>query len=276
MMLRFPSTFKKLPRFCNIHLRTEFAPRCPSQSNLTWCNLRDWLVGVASGIKTKEIVAGVGEIANRNDIVLTHIHGFLHRGEECLNTHANGQPMRIDLSKREAVAGLRKGIEGMRVGGKREIVVSPHLAYGAEGVPGRIPPNAIIRFEVELLSILKAGEEHDHTTTLSVTVFHPGEAARNLARWQFGFGGADPCGVIITCPRPGVTWRYAHSRPVELSFSPSERADLLHSSESNPPTIHRREPFNFSRYAVANVASDRYTRSASLFLPRTRRAAAAT
>ena len=189
-------------------------------------------MGVASGIKTKEIIAGSGEIANQSDIVLTHIHGFLHRGEECLNTHAHGQPMRIDLSKRETVAGLRKGIEGMRVGGKREIVVSPHLAYGAEGVPGRIPPNAIIRFEVELLSILKAGEEHDHTTTLSVTVFHPGEAARNLARWQFGFGGEDPCGVIITCPRPGVTWRYAHSRPVELSFSPSERADLLHSVQS--------------------------------------------
>src|ERR1700679_3873735 len=101
-------------------------------------------MGVASGIKTKEIIAGTGETAARNDIVLVHMQAFLNRGEECLNTHAYGQPMRIELSKREAVAGLRKGIEGMRAGGKREIVVSPHLAYGAKGLPGRIPPNAII------------------------------------------------------------------------------------------------------------------------------------
>jgi FKBP-type peptidyl-prolyl isomerase-like protein len=63
--------------------------------------------------------------------------------------------MLIDLGRRESIAGLRYGIPGMRVGGAREIVISPHLAYGEVGIPGRIPANALLRCEVELLEIRK-------------------------------------------------------------------------------------------------------------------------
>ena len=59
----------------------------------------------------------------------------------------------IDLGRRESIAGLRYGIPGMRVGGKREIVISPHLAYGERGVPGLILVNALLRCEVDLLEI---------------------------------------------------------------------------------------------------------------------------
>lgn len=64
-----------------------------------------------------------------------------------------GTKMVIDLGRRESIAGLRYGIPGMRVGGTREIVISPHLAYGEVGIPGRIPANALLRCEVELLEI---------------------------------------------------------------------------------------------------------------------------
>ena len=64
-----------------------------------------------------------------------------------------GTKMVIDLGRRESIAGLRYGIPGMRVGGTREIVISPHLAYGEAGISGRIPANALLRCEVELLEI---------------------------------------------------------------------------------------------------------------------------
>jgi len=133
-----------------------------------------------SGIKIKDLAVGAGAEAERGKIVVAHIKGYLPRGEECYNTHTQGKPAVIDLKKREAIAGLRKGIEGMRVGGRRELVVSPHLAYGKEGVPGVIPPNAAIRFEVELLEVRDAGAHYpdDYRPGKQLLVFRPGEAAR--------------------------------------------------------------------------------------------------
>jgi FKBP-type peptidyl-prolyl cis-trans isomerase len=51
------------------------------------------------------------------------------------------------------IAGLERGLEGMRIGGVRKLRVSPHLAYRDTGVPGVVPPNAVFIFEIELLSI---------------------------------------------------------------------------------------------------------------------------
>jgi peptidylprolyl isomerase len=59
----------------------------------------------------------------------------------------------VHLGRREVIAGLERGIVGMRVGGRRRLVISPHLAYGEAGVPGVIPPNAVVIAEVELLDV---------------------------------------------------------------------------------------------------------------------------
>jgi FKBP-type peptidyl-prolyl cis-trans isomerase len=48
-------------------------------------------------------------------------------------------------------AGLFQGIEGMRIGGRRKLKISPHLAYGDSGIPGRIPPRAVIIVEIEFI-----------------------------------------------------------------------------------------------------------------------------
>lgn len=48
-------------------------------------------------------------------------------------------------------AGLLQGIEGMRIGGRRKLKISPHLAYGDKGIPGRIPPRAVIIVEIEFI-----------------------------------------------------------------------------------------------------------------------------
>lgn len=103
------------------------------------------------GAKVQELLVGSGEVANRDTIATVRYEGTLRRGEVF-----GGGTEQIDLGRRETIAGLRYGIEGMRVGGRRRITVSPHLAYGALGVPGRIPPNAVLIFEVERLDVRRS------------------------------------------------------------------------------------------------------------------------
>ncbi len=103
---------------------------------------------MTSGVKIQELRVGGGEVAGRDTIATVRYEGTLRRGE-VFGSGTEG----IDLGRRETIAGLRHGVEGMRVGGRRRITVSPHLAYGEQGVPGRIPPHAVLIFEVELPNV---------------------------------------------------------------------------------------------------------------------------
>jgi hypothetical protein len=106
--------------------------------------------------------------------------------------------------------------------------------YGEKGVPGRIPANAVIRFEVELLEVREAGVLHpdDYQPRKHLLVFRPGEAARNLPRWQFGLREGESAGATITHPLPGSTWRYTRSRSVEIKLDPAQIAELIQSVHS--------------------------------------------
>jgi FKBP-type peptidyl-prolyl cis-trans isomerase len=109
-----------------------------------------------AGVKVEEIAAGTGARAERGTVVTIHCRGFLHRGDRFRSSYDEGKPLRVHLGKREVIAGLEHGILGMRVGGRRRLVISPHLAYGKRGVPGIIPPNAVLILEVELLDVQAA------------------------------------------------------------------------------------------------------------------------
>ena len=102
-------------------------------------------------VKTRDLRIGDGEVAERGTLVAIRYEGYLRRGERF-----GGGTVTIDLGRRETIAGLRYGVEGMRVGGRRRITVGPHLAYGAAGVSGVIPPDAVLTFEVELLEVRPA------------------------------------------------------------------------------------------------------------------------
>lgn len=92
---------------------------------------------------------GTGELATRDDQALVTLKISLHHGECVLNESEQW----IDLRRRHTIAGVRYGVEGMRVGGVRRISMGSHLAYGAEGLPGLIPPDAMLICDVELLSL---------------------------------------------------------------------------------------------------------------------------
>ena len=100
------------------------------------------------GVKVRDLRVGEGAVAERGMIVTVCYDGFLLRGDRFQSTTYT-----FDMSRRDVIAGLRYGIEGMRVGGLRRLTVSPHLAYGRVGVPGVIPPDAALVFEVELLGV---------------------------------------------------------------------------------------------------------------------------
>jgi FKBP-type peptidyl-prolyl cis-trans isomerase len=110
---------------------------------------------MTKGVEIKDMTVGTEDEATRESVVVVNVREFLRRGDEVSPSPLFGTRMVIDLGRRDCIAGLRYGIPGMRVGGKREIVISPHLAYGEAGIPGKIPPNALLRCEVELLEIRK-------------------------------------------------------------------------------------------------------------------------
>ena len=93
---------------------------------------------MTKGIEIKDLIVGTGEEAAKGSVVVANVREFLRRGDEVSPSPLFGTRMVIDLSRRDSIAGLRYGIPGMRVGGTREIVISPHLAYGEVGIPGRI------------------------------------------------------------------------------------------------------------------------------------------
>jgi hypothetical protein len=173
------------------------------------------------GVKIQEIEFGTGAVAERHHTVVVNLRIFLNRGEELRSNHHPDYPRQvIDLHKRETIAGIRYGIEGMRVGGKRHFSIGPHLAYGADGIESTIPPNAVLRCEVELLEVRKAGNRtpDDFPPGKYLSVFHPGQAATEMPRWQFGLRENGDCGATITRANPEFGWRYVTSH--HLSFHP--------------------------------------------------------
>jgi hypothetical protein len=181
------------------------------------------------GIDIHDVTIGSGEEALRGKTVVVNVRMFLNHGEEVIGAFHGGPKIKIDLGKREYIPGLIRGIEGMHVGGYRTIVIGPHLAYGEKGLEGRVPPNALLRCEVELLEIREPGvrKPEDYPPGKFLHVFHPGEAARNQPRWQLGLHEDGHCGVLLNIPIPEMTWRHTRKRSAEWHLDHETTAALF-------------------------------------------------
>jgi len=107
-----------------------------------------------SGLYIEDLVEGRGLAARSGHVVVVHYTGWLPNGEQFDSTREAGEARSFQLgARRDVITGWEEGVTGMRIGGKRRLVVPPHLGYGARGVPGAIPPNATLVYEFELLDI---------------------------------------------------------------------------------------------------------------------------
>jgi peptidylprolyl isomerase/FKBP-type peptidyl-prolyl cis-trans isomerase FkpA len=107
-----------------------------------------------TALKTDDLVVGKGREAKTGDTVHVQYTGTLMSGEKFDSSYDHGgDPFKFTLGQGQVIKGWDQGVPGMRVGGKRKLSIPPDLGYGASGSPPKIPANAGLIFEVELVSI---------------------------------------------------------------------------------------------------------------------------
>jgi peptidylprolyl isomerase len=105
-----------------------------------------------SGLQYEDLVEGTGEAPQAGQTVRVHYTGWLLSGSKFDSSKDRGQPFEFELGAGRVIKGWDEGVATMKVGGKRVLVIPPHLGYGARGI-GPIPPNSTLKFEVELLGV---------------------------------------------------------------------------------------------------------------------------
>jgi peptidylprolyl isomerase len=103
---------------------------------------------------TKELIAGTGAEAKAGDTVTVNYVGVLYKGgKEFDASWKRNEPFSFTLGKGQVIKGWDEGVAGMKVGGRRELIIPSELAYGKTGSPPTIPANAPLVFVVDLLSV---------------------------------------------------------------------------------------------------------------------------
>lgn len=114
----------------------------------------DAMERTSSGLYLRDVEPGAGTEAEGGRLVAVHYTGSLPDGTVFDSSRERGEPFSFQLGAGQVIPGWEEGIEGMREGGRRTLVIPPHLAYGETGAGGVIPPNAVLVFDVELLEVL--------------------------------------------------------------------------------------------------------------------------
>ena len=114
-------------------------------------------VTTASGLQYIDTKPGTGAQPRQNQTVVVHYTGWLYangtKGKKFDSSVDRGEPFKFPLGAGRVIAGWDQGVKGMKIGGKRTLILKPELGYGARGAGGVIPPNATLVFEVELLEV---------------------------------------------------------------------------------------------------------------------------
>ena len=106
----------------------------------------------ASGLSITDLDLGNGKEATAGQKVTVNYKGMLENGKEFDSSYDRG-PFSFSLGAGQVIKGWDEGVAGMKIGGKRKLIIPPELGYGSRGAGGVIPPNATLVFEVELLDV---------------------------------------------------------------------------------------------------------------------------
>jgi FKBP-type peptidyl-prolyl cis-trans isomerase FkpA len=105
------------------------------------------------GLVIDDVKVGTGAEAKAGQTVTVHYTGWLTNGTKFDSSKDRNEPFTFHLGAGEVIKGWDEGVQGMKVGGVRMLTIPPSLGYGAQGAGGVIPPNATLKFEVELLGV---------------------------------------------------------------------------------------------------------------------------
>lgn len=111
-------------------------------------------------LETTDELVGTGAEAKKGDAVRVHYTGTLMNGKKFDSSRDHGdKPFDFTIGSGGVIKGWDQGVVGMKVGGKRKLVIPSELGYGAAGHPPTIPPNAGLKFDVELVEIVNAAAD---------------------------------------------------------------------------------------------------------------------
>ena len=110
------------------------------------------------GLKIIDLRAGQGTAtATSGSTLSVQYTGWLSSGQKFDSSRDRGQPFQFTVGEGSVIPGWDEGVQGMKVGGRRKLIVPPALGYGTQGQPPVIPPNATLYFTIEVLSITPPG-----------------------------------------------------------------------------------------------------------------------
>ncbi|HSJ10862.1 MAG TPA: FKBP-type peptidyl-prolyl cis-trans isomerase [Longimicrobiales bacterium] len=112
----------------------------------------DRMTRSATGLYIEDVDVGTGETVTAGQGALVHYTGRFATGEEFDTSRDGDPPLEFVIGAGQVIPGWEEGVAGMKVGGRRKLVIPPHLAYGVDGYE-IIPPNATLVFDVELVGI---------------------------------------------------------------------------------------------------------------------------
>ncbi|MGE0201625.1 MAG: FKBP-type peptidyl-prolyl cis-trans isomerase [Candidatus Melainabacteria bacterium] len=117
-------------------------------------NAEEGFTKTSTGLEIKDTEVGDGDEAKSGDRVSVHYTGTLYpTGEKFDSSLDRNDPFSFRLGAGQVIKGWDEGVAGMKVGGKRTLIIPSSLAYGVGGIPSVIPPKATLKFDVELLDV---------------------------------------------------------------------------------------------------------------------------
>ena len=111
------------------------------------------IITTDSGLQYDDLQVGDGAEATSGKTVTVHYTGWLTDGKKFDSSKDRNEPFVFVLGGGMVIRGWDEGVAGMKVGGKRKLIIPGELGYGARGAGGVIPPNATLVFEVDLLDV---------------------------------------------------------------------------------------------------------------------------
>jgi len=108
---------------------------------------------MSAELRTEDLIEGTGKTVAKGALITAHYTGWLEDGTEFDSSHSRGKPFQCVIGTGRVIQGWDQGMMGMKVGGKRKLMVPSHLAYGARQMGPLIKPNSDLVFEIELLKV---------------------------------------------------------------------------------------------------------------------------